>query len=176
MDEVFEQNLLLLSNIAVGDETNPVIIEKVFSEIYHNIAIMNPVDIHEFLTWIRRYFFLLGKSMIDSFYHTKEFSMYRRDILQCLKNSLQHKKYLNELKKMFLKCQAEKAYSQLPHLFCVFYQIVCAMDIREYYLIETGNILYYDMKYITYIPKEEIVDPFDFDNGIKESMLELKSF
>ena len=63
----------------------------------------------------------------------------------------------------------------LPHLYILFYMIVSAMDIREYYLIEKGNILYYSLTSNTYLPREEIKNPFVYDEDIKESMLELKN-
>ena len=34
MDEVLEKNISLLCDIAVGDETNPLVIETVFQEIF----------------------------------------------------------------------------------------------------------------------------------------------
>lgn len=175
MDEVLEKNISLLCDIAVGDETNPLVIETVFQEIYQSISMMNPVNMREILLWLRRYFILLSQSMIYEIYREEDFLEYRHDILECLKHSFVHKKYLKELKKEFLKCQKNGEYSMLPHLYILFYMIVSAMDIREYYLIEKGNILYYSLKSITYLPREEIKNPFVYDEDIKESMLELKN-
>ncbi len=174
MEEEFNKNIALLSDIAVGDETNPLVIETVFQDIFKNIEVILPIYAKKFWIWLGRYFCFFGKSFLYLNYSGEEFTEYRRNILICLRNSLQQKKYLNQLRKEFLKCQNEELYSQLPHLYLIFFQFVCAIDIREYYLAETGNILSYAAKSITYLPKKEIVNPFVYDEIIKESMLDLK--
>ena len=68
MDEVLEKNISLLCDIAVGDETNPLVIETVFQEIFRSISMMNPVNMREILLWLRRYFILLSQSMIYEIY------------------------------------------------------------------------------------------------------------
>ena len=175
MDEVLEKNISLLCDIAVGQETRKLVIETVFQEIFRSISMMNPVNMREIFLWLRRYFILLSQSMIYEIYREEDFLEYRHDILECLKHSFVHKKYLKELKKEFLKCQKNGEYSMLPHLYTLFYMIVSAMDIREYYLIEKGNMLYYSLQCISYMPREKVEDPFSYDEMVKESMLELKN-
>ena len=175
MDEVLEKNISLLCDIAVGQETRKLVIETVFQEIYQSISMMNPVNIREVFLWLYRYVTLLSQSMIYEVYQEEDFLKYRHDILECLKHSFVHKKYLKQLKKEFLKCQKEEEYSKLPHLYTLFYMIVSAMDIREYYLIEKGNMLYYSLQCISYMPREKVEDPFSYDEMVKESMLELKN-
>ena len=175
MDDVFDKYISLLCDIAVGDETNPLVIETAFQGIFQSISMMNPVNMREILLWLRRYFILLSQSMIYEIYREEDFLEYRHDILECLKHSFVHKKYLKQLKKEFLKCQKEEEYSKLPHLYTLFYMIVSAMDIREYYLIEKGNMLYYSLQCISYMPREKVEDPFSYDEMVKESMLELKN-
>ena len=60
MDDVFDKNISLLCDIAVGDETNPLVIETVFQEIFRSISMMNPVNMREILLWLRRILYYLA--------------------------------------------------------------------------------------------------------------------
>ena len=41
MDDVFDKNISLLCDIAVGQETRKLVIETVFQEIYQSISMMS---------------------------------------------------------------------------------------------------------------------------------------
>ena len=175
MIEEFNTNMVILSDVAEGNVTDSAVIETIFFEIFQNMKTISPLYTKKFLQWFRFYFQFLGKFLVDVRYQGDDFIKYRKDVLLCLKNLIQQKQYFHQIKKEFLKCQKEEKYSKLPLLYTLFFKLLCAMDIQEYYLVETGNMLNYATRHITYLPKKEVIDPFYYDAVVKESMLELKN-
>lgn len=173
-DHVYSDNVVLLTDIATKELTDPVVIEAVFYAILKNMKELNSHEVLKFISFFERYFEFLGKSMIDSFFREEEVIKYRKNIWQCFKNELMQKKYLYVLKKEFLESQKSEDYSMLPYLYTLLYMIENAMAVHEYYFIEQGNILLYASSDIMYFPKEEIKNPFYYDEMIRESMLELQ--
>ena len=174
MNNIYLQNLMIISQIESKTEKDPVKIEEILFTLKQELETMKKFPLKDLSIWFIHYLEITSAYFLSPDFHTAEIKAYRQKIIACIKQLFKDHKYFQELYQIFLAKYENEEYTELSLLYTTYYFLVLSSHNRIYFINEMTRSLELSTRGINYAPGDIIEDPFKYTEEIDEGIKMLR--